>query len=172
MNYKAKLEEIELFVFDYDGVFTDGIVLLMDDGTNVRRANTRDGFAVQWAIKQGLKIAVLTGGKENAVEKRMKFLGVEEIHMGCSDKLKSLDNLCARLGVDLDKVLYMGDDMPDYPAMENVGLPVCPKDAANDILEISKYVSPFEGGKGCVRDILEQVMKLKGLWSTEKAYKW
>ena len=73
MNYKAKLEEIELFVFDYDGVFTDGIVLLMDDGTNVRRANTRDGFAVQWAIKQGLKIAVLTGGKENAVEKRMKF---------------------------------------------------------------------------------------------------
>ena len=172
MNYKAKLEEIELFVFDYDGVFTDGIVLLMDNGTNVRRANTRDGFAVQWAIKQGLKIAVLTGGKENAVEKRMKFLGVEEIHMGCSDKLKSLVTLCARLGVDLDKVLYMGDDMPDYPAMENVGLPVCPKDAANDILEISKYVSPFEGGKGCVRDILEQVMKLKGLWSTENAYKW
>ena len=172
MNYKVKLEEIELFVFDYDGVFTDGIVLLLDDGANVRQANTRDGYAVQWAVKQGLKVAVLTGGKEKAVVDRMKLLGVEEVHSGCHDKLKSLEDLCSKLSIDLDKVLYMGDDMPDYPAMLKVGLPVCPKDACTDILEISKYVSPVEGGKGCVRDILEQVMKLTGIWSTENAYKW
>ena len=172
MNYKIKLEEIELFVFDYDGVFTDGIVLLMEDGSNVRTANTRDGYAVQWAVKQGLKVAILTGGKEKAVEARMRLLGVEEVHMGCHDKLQSLQDLCSKLNIDLDKTLYMGDDMPDYPAMKNVGLPVCPVDACTDILEISSYVSPVEGGKGCVRDVLEQVMRLRGIWSTENAYKW
>lgn len=172
MNYKIKLEEIELFVFDYDGVFTDGIVLLMEDGSNVRQANTRDGYAVQWAIKQGMKVALLTGGKEKAVEARMRLLGVEEVHLGCHDKLASLETLSDKMGVDLDKVMYMGDDMPDYPAMKKVGLATCPNDAATDIREISDYVSPFEGGRGCVRDILEQAMRLKGIWSSEQGYKW
>ena len=172
MNYKIKLEEIELFVFDYDGVFTDGIVLLMEDGSNVRQANTRDGFAVQWAVKQGMKIAILTGGKEEAVRSRMKLLGVEEVHMGCHNKLQSLKDLCERLDVSLDKVLYMGDDIPDYPAMKEVGLAVCPNDAVTDILEIAHYVSPLNGGRGCVRDILEQVMRLKEIWSSENSYKW
>ena len=172
MNYKIKLKEIELFVFDYDGVFTDGIVLLMEDGSNVRQANTRDGYAVQWAIKQGMKVALLTGGKEKAVEARMRLLGVEEVHLGCHDKLASLEALCDKMGVDLDKVMYMGDDMPDYPAMKKVGLATCPNDAATDIREISDYVSPFEGGRGCVRDILEQAMRLKGIWSSEQGYKW
>ena len=172
MNYKVKLEEIELFVFDYDGVFTDGIVLLMEDGSNVRTANTRDGFSVQWAVKQGLNVAIITGGKEKAVEDRMRLLGVEEVQMGCHDKLQSLKDLCSKLNISLDKVLYMGDDMPDYPAMKVVGLPVCPNDACTDILEISNYISPVEGGKGCVRDVLEQAMRLRGIWSTENAYKW
>ena len=172
MNYKIKLKEIELFVFDYDGVFTDGIVLLMEDGSNVRQANTRDGYAVQWAIKQGMKVALLTGGKEKAVEARMRLLGVEEVHLGCHDKLASLETVCDKMGVDLDKVMYMGDDMPDYPAMKKVGLATCPNDAATDIREISDYVSPFEGGRGCVRDILEQAMRLKGIWSSEQGYKW
>lgn len=172
MNYKIKLKEIELFVFDYDGVFTDGIVLLMEDGSNVRQANTRDGYAVQWAIKQGMKVALLTGGKEKAVEARMTLLGVEEVHLGCHDKLASLETLSDKMGVDLDKVMYMGDDMPDYPAMKKVGLATCPNDAATDIREISDYVSPFEGGRGCVRDILEQAMRLKGIWSSEQGYKW
>ena len=172
MNYKIKLKEIELFVFDYDGVFTDGIVLLMEDGSNVRQANTRDGYAVQWANKQGMKVALLTGGKEKAVEARMRLLGVEEVHLGCHDKLASLEALCDKMGVDLDKVMYMGDDMPDYPAMKKVGLATCPNDAATDISEISDYVSPFEGGRGCVRDILEQAMRLKEIWSSEQGYKW
>ena len=172
MNYKIKLKEIELFVFDYDGVFTDGIVLLMEDGSNVRQANTRDGYAVQWAIKQGMNVAVLTGGREKAVEARMRLLGVEEVHLGCHDKLESLKVLCDKLNVDIDKVMYMGDDMPGYPAMKNVGLAVCPNDAATDIKEISDYVSPIDGGRGCVREILEQAMRLKGIWSSEQGYKW
>ena len=172
MNYKVKLEEIELFVFDYDGVFTDGIVLLMEDGSNVRTANTRDGFAVQWAVKQGLNVAILTGGKEKAVEDRMRLLGVEEVHMGCHDKLQSLKDLCSKLNISLGRVLYMGDDMPDFPAMKVAGLPVCPNDACTDILEISNYISSVGGGNGCVRDVLEQAMRLRGIWSTENAYKW
>ena len=172
MNYKEKLEEIELFVFDYDGVFTDGIVLLMEDGSNVRQANTRDGYAVQWAIKQGLNVAVLTGGKEPAVKARMELLGVKEIHLGCHDKLESLKYLCNKLKISLDKVMYMGDDMPDLTAMKEVGLSVCPNDAATDILNIADYVSPVNGGKGCVREILEQAMRLKGIWSSENGYKW
>lgn len=172
MNYKIKLEEIDLFVFDYDGVFSDGIVLLMEDGSNVRQANTKDGYAVQWAVKQGLKLAVLTGGSEPAVEARMRLLGVEEVHMGCHDKLQSLKNLCERLDISLDKVAYMGDDIPDLPAMKQVGLASCPDDAVSDIREISHYISPYLGGRGCVRDILEQAMRLKGVWSSENAHKW
>ncbi len=172
MNYKIKLEEIELFVFDYDGVFTDGIVLLMEDGSNVRQANTRDGYAVQWAVKQGVNLAILTGGKEEAVKSRMKLLGVDEVHLSCYDKLASLKELCQRLEISLDKVMYMGDDIPDLPAMKEVGLSVCPNDAATDILNIAHYVSPINGGKGCVREILEQAMRLKGIWSSENGYKW
>lgn len=172
MNYKEKLEEIELFVFDYDGVFTDGIVLLMEDGSNVRQANSRDGYAVQWAIKQGLNVAVLTGGKEPAVKTRMELLGVKEIHLGCHDKLESLKELCNKLNISLDKVMYMGDDTPDYPAMKEVGLAACPYDAAVDILEIAHYTCPISGGRGCVRDILEQAMRLRGIWYSEKGYKW
>ena len=172
MNYKIKLQEIELFIFDYDGVFSDGIVLLLEDGSNVRQANTKDGYAVQWAVKQGLKLAVLTGGSEPAVEARMKQLGVEETHLGCHDKLQSLNDLCSRLNISLDKVAYMGDDIPDFPAMKKVGLAACPDDAVSDIREISHYISPFTGGKGCVRDILEQAMRLKGIWSSDNAHKW
>lgn len=172
MNYKIKLEEIELFVFDYDGVFTDGIVMLMPDGSQVRQASTRDGFAVQWAVKQGLKIAVLTGGNEPAVATRMKNLGVEEVHLGCASKLDSLNALCERLNIDKSKVAYMGDDIPDYPALKEVGLSTCPYDAVEEVRSVSDYVSPKAGGKGCVRDLLEQAMKVKGVWSSEKSHKW
>jgi 3-deoxy-D-manno-octulosonate 8-phosphate phosphatase (KDO 8-P phosphatase) len=172
MNYKIKLEEIELFVFDYDGVFSDGIVLLMEDGSNVRQANTKDGYAVQWAVKQGMKLALLTGGSEPAVEARMRQLGVEQVHMGCHDKLKSLNGLCAEMGIDVSKVAYMGDDIPDLPAMKVVGLATCPEDAVSDIRDMAHYISPYSGGRGCVRDLLEQAMRLKGIWSSENAHKW
>ena len=161
---QEKLEEIELFVFDYDGVFTDGIVLLMEDGSNVRQANTRDGYAVQWAVKQGMNLAILTGGKEEAVRSRMKLLGVDEVHLGCHDKLASLKELCGKLEISLDKVMYMGDDMPDLPAMKEVGLSICPNDAATDILNIGLVLLTAEKD---VREILEQAMRLNGIWSSE-----
>lgn len=165
MNYKTKLANIELFAFDYDGVFTDGTVLLMPDGSEVRQASTRDGFAVQWAVKQGLKLALLTGGSEKAVATRMVKLGIEEVHLGCEDKFESLKALCEKLQIPLDKVAYMGDDIPDMLAMREVGLAACPEDAVEEVRNIAQYISPKGGGKGCVRDLLEQAMRLKGIWS-------
>jgi 3-deoxy-D-manno-octulosonate 8-phosphate phosphatase (KDO 8-P phosphatase) len=165
MNYKTKLANIELFVFDYDGVFNDGTILLMPDGSEVRQASTRDGFAVQWAVKQGLKLALLTGGSEKAVATRMVKLGVEEVHLGCEDKFESLKALCEKLQIPLDKVAYMGDDIPDMLAMREVGLAACPEDAVEEVRNIAQYISPKGGGKGCVRDLLEQAMRLKGVWS-------
>ena len=165
MNYKTKLANIELFVFDYDGVFNDGTILLMPDGSEVRQASTRDGFAVQWAVKQGLKLALLTGGSEKAVATRMVKLGVEEVHLRCEDKFESLKALCEKLQIPLDKVAYMGDDIPDIIAMREVGLAACPEDAVEEVRNIAQYISPKGGGKGCVRDLLEQAMRLKGIWS-------
>ena len=172
MNYKTKLANIELFVFDYDGVFNDGTILLMPDGSEVRQASTRDGFAVQWAVKQGLKLALLTGGSEKAVATRMVKLGVEEVHLRCEDKFESLKALCEKLQIPLDKVAYMGDDIPDVVAMREVGLAACPEDAVEEVRNIAHYISPKGGGKGCVRDLLEQAMRLIGVWSSEKAHKW
>ena len=163
MNYKTKLAYIELFVFDYDGVFNDGTILLMPDGSEVRQASTRDGFAVQWAVKQGLKLALLTGGSEKAVASRMVKLGVEEVHLRCEDKFESLKALCEKLQIPLDKVAYMGDDIPDVVAMREVGLAACPEDAVEEVRNIAHYISPKRGGKGCVRDLLEQAMRLKKL---------
>ncbi|HIK66791.1 MAG TPA: HAD family hydrolase [Flavobacteriales bacterium] len=165
MNYKTKLANIELFAFDYDGVFTDGTVLLMPDGSEVRQASTRDGFAVQWAVKQGLKLALLTGGSEKAVAARMVKLGIQEVHLRCEDKFESLKALCENLQIPLDKVAYMGDDIPDIIAMREVGLAACPEDAVEEVRNIAQYISPKGGGKGCVRDLLEQAMRLKGIWS-------
>ena len=172
MNYKTKLANIEVFAFDYDGVFTDGTVLLMPDGSEVRQASTRDGFAVQWAVKQGLKLALLTGGSEKAVATRMVKLGVEEVHLRCEDKFESLKALCEKLQIPLDKVAYMGDDIPDIVAMREVGLAACPEDAVEEVRNIAHYISPKGGGKGCVRDLLEQAMRLKGVWYSENAHKW
>ena len=145
MNYKTKLAYIELFVFDYDGVFNDGTILLMPDGSEVRQASTRDGFAVQWAVKQGLKLALLTGGSEKAVASRMVKLGVEEVHLRCEDKFESLKALCEKLQIPLDKVAYMGDDIPDVVAMREVGLAACPEVAVEEVRNIAHYISPKRG---------------------------
>jgi 3-deoxy-D-manno-octulosonate 8-phosphate phosphatase (KDO 8-P phosphatase) len=172
MTYKTKLAHIELFAFDYDGVFTDGLVLIMSDGSQLRQVSTKDGFAVQWAVKQGLKLALLTGGNEQAVVKRMEKLGVEEVYIKCVDKLVTLKALCEKLKIPLDKVAYMGDDIPDIIAMKEVGLAACPYDAVKEVRNIAHYISPMGGGKGCVRDLLEQTMRLKGVWDIENAHKW
>jgi 3-deoxy-D-manno-octulosonate 8-phosphate phosphatase (KDO 8-P phosphatase) len=172
MNYKTKLRNIRLFAFDYDGVFTNGTVYLMPDGSMARTASARDGFAVQWAVKQGLQLAVITGGREEPVQWRMEGLGVREVHLGASDKLATLQEVADRMGVHLQEVAYMGDDLPDLKALEAVGLSCCPFDAVPEVREVVDWVVPEAGGQGCVRNLLEQAMKLHGLWADPQGHRW
>jgi 3-deoxy-D-manno-octulosonate 8-phosphate phosphatase (KDO 8-P phosphatase) len=172
MNYKEKLKEIQLFCFDVDGVFTDNIVYLTADGDQMRTANVKDGYAVQLAVKKGVQIAIISGGNSHPVRKRFEMLGVTEVHLGSSDKWRIYQDLLARINISNDQVCYVGDDIPDFPIMKQVGLAVCPADAAPEIKHVAHYVSPFLGGKGCVRDILEQALKVKGLWFDEESMHW
>lgn len=172
MNYKTQLHDIKLFAFDYDGVFSSGTILLMPDGSQVRTASVRDGYAVQWAVKQGLQIALITGGNETAVEERMRKLGVQHVYLGAHNKMDVAQKLAADLQLDFRQIAYMGDDIPDVPLLGQVGLSACPNDAVPEVRNMVDYVSPLDGGAGCVRDLLEQHMKLLGLWEQEGAYQW
>ena len=172
MNYKTSLNDIRLFAFDYDGVFSSGTILLMPDGSQVRSASVRDGFAVQWAVKQGLQLALVTGGREDAVRERLSKLGMQHLHLGASNKLEVVTKLVESLNLAWNEVAYMGDDMPDLPVLERAGLAACPADAGPEVRAICHYVSPYAGGAGCVRDLLEQYMKLHNLWEQDGAHHW
>lgn len=151
-------------MFDVDGVLSTSTIPMDNDGQPVRTLNIKDGYAVQLAVKKGLTVAIITGGKTEQIRRRYESLGVKHIYIGSSVKTKDLDDLLSKTGIKEDEILYMGDDIPDYEIMQRVGLPCCPADAAPEIKAISKYVSPYEGGHGCGRDVLEQVMKAQGLW--------
>ena len=172
MNYKAKLKTINTFCFDVDGVFTNNTVWLMPDGEQVRTANVRDGYAVQLAVKKGLRIAIISGGKSEAVRKRFEGLGVTEIYLGSAKKIDVFKSFLEKHNVLPEDVCYIGDDIPDYAVMSHCGLAVCPADAAAEIRSIAHYISPKKGGEGCVRDVLEQAMKLKGMWMDEESMIW
>ncbi|MFZ8836976.1 MAG: KdsC family phosphatase [Flavobacteriales bacterium] len=167
-----KLKTIELLAFDYDGVFTDGTILIDAAGNMLRQGHAKDGFAVQWACKQGIPLAIITGGREPSVEARMRGLGIEEVHLGCHDKLAVLSDLSQRSGIPLESMAYMGDDMPDKLALQHVGLSCCPADAAADILPLCDYVSSIKGGHGCVRELIEGFMKAKGVWNGKGQTNW
>lgn len=171
-NYKAQLQQINTFIFDVDGIFTDNIVYLTADGEQMRTANVKDGYVVQLAIKKGLNIAIISGGKSEAVRKRFEGLGLTDIFLGSSNKIAVLEKYCSDKNIKPEEICYMGDDIPDYHVMKKVALACCPSDAAHEIREIAHYVSPFKGGKGCVRDVLEQALKIKGLWMTEEGHIW
>ncbi|MDZ4823610.1 MAG: HAD-IIIA family hydrolase [Flavobacteriales bacterium] len=171
-SYKALLKEINTFCFDVDGVFTNNIVFLSSDGEQLRTANVRDGYAVQLAVKKGLRIAIISGGKGEAVRKRFEGLGVKDIFLGSSRKSDVFKKWVSENHLKPEDICYMGDDIPDYSVMQHVGLPCCPADAAPEIKSLSKYISPRNGGEGCVRDILEQALKVKGLWMDEEAMVW
>jgi 3-deoxy-D-manno-octulosonate 8-phosphate phosphatase (KDO 8-P phosphatase) len=166
MSFLNKLNNIQNFIFDIDGVFTDGSVLIQDDGSLLRMMNTKDGFALKYASQQGYEIFVITGGKSPGVLTRLELLGVkkENIFTDCHDKLSVLKQLVAERNLDLSKSAYMGDDIPDYGPMCYVHLPCCPADAIPEIRALAQYVSPINGGNGCVRDLLEKVMKVQGKW--------
>ncbi len=170
-TYKELLAEIDTFCFDVDGVFTDNRVLLSAGTDPVRTFYTRDAYAVQHAVKEGLRIVVITGGGSDGVNESLARLGIKEIYARTANKAKLFDALVAE-GLDPARCAYMGDDIPDMRVMQRVKLPCCPSDAAEEIKAISHYVSRYAGGAGCVRDILEQALKVQGKWMTDGAHTW
>ena len=171
-NYKEKLKHITTLIFDYDGVMTDGKVVMLNNGDALRTGNVRDGYAIQYAVKKGLRVVILSGGISDAIPKRFDILSVQDIFMGVKDKLKLFNEYLEKNNIDRNEVLYMGDDIPDYPVMKNCGLAVCPANAAEEIKNISAYISFFKGGEGCVRDIIEQVLKVQGKWFNDDSFVW
>lgn len=171
-NYREKLKNIKAFVFDYDGVLTNGNVYLTDSGMQLRQGNVRDGYALQLARKKGFHIAVITGSHDRGIERRCNFLNIEQVFLGVSDKKKVFEDYLETYQLKPAEILFMGDDLPDYPIMKMAGIPCCPADACEEIKQVSEYISPIEGGKGCVRDVIEQVLKIKGMWMNDDAFHW
>lgn len=164
MNVLEKFRPVRTFVFDVDGVLTDGTLLLMEDGGMLRSMNIKDGYALQLAVKKGYSVWVISGAKSEAVRTRLQKLGVHEVHIGIDSKRELLDEICQRTGVGCETMLYMGDDIPDYACMKKASLACCPHDAVPEIRSIAHYVSPLPGGQGCVRDVIEKVLKLNRHW--------
>lgn len=164
MNVLEYFQHINTFVFDVDGVLTDGSVLLLENGLQARKMNVKDGLALQMALKNGYKVVIISGGASEPVIHRLQYLGLTEINLGLKDKLKFLEGYVEYNNLNWKRILYMGDDLPDIPVLQNVGLPCCPADAAIEVKKISKYISPVNGGFGCVRDVIEKVLKLNDHW--------
>lgn len=164
MNILELFETIKVFVFDIDGVLTDGMLHVQEDGELLRRMNIKDGYALQLAIKKGYKIWIISGGKTNAAKQRLNKLGIEEVFVAIEDKISLLQSLIEKGGYEKEQLLYMGDDMPDIKAMMLCGLRTCPADAIGEIKSISQYISPYNGGYGCARDVIEKVLKINNDW--------
>lgn len=167
INYKQKLHQVKAIILDVDGVLTDNSVFLSPEGSMCRTMNVKDGYAMQYALKQGLLLAVITGGKDEQVKKRLQYLGITDIYLGSNDKVSDLTDFLLSNDLLNEDTLYVGDDIPDFEVMRQCGISVCPKDAVPEIKSIADYVSPYKGGKGCVRDIIEQVLKVQNKWHTD-----
>lgn len=165
----SKFSQITTFVFDVDGVLTDSGILVLPGGVMARKMNIKDGYAMQLAVKRGYKVLIITGGTAPEVEERFRKLGVQHIWMGIADKAAILEPFMKEHGLKKEEVLYMGDDLPDLPPMRLVGLPCCPADAVQEIRELAVYHSHLDGGDGCVRDVIEKVMRLRGNWGEDVA---
>lgn len=164
MNVLDLFKQITTFVFDVDGVLTDGTVLVMDGGLQARRMNIKDGFALQMALKNGFRVKIISGGYSPQVQDRLEKLGVNDVSMSVLDKKAHLEDFMKANQLKKEEVLYMGDDLPDIPAMNAIGLACCPADAVNEVKEIVQYISPLNGGFACVRDVIEKVLKLNDKW--------
>lgn len=163
-SYKEYLNNINTFIFDVDGVLTNGTIQVTQAGELLRTMNIRDGYAMKAAIEKGYNVCVISGGSSEGVRIRLRNLGIYDIHLGVIDKVEVYQEYIDVNNIKPENVLYMGDDLPDYWVMQKVGLPACPQDAAPEIKRLSKYISHIKGGKGAVRDVIEQVMKVQGNW--------
>ena len=165
-NYKEFLKDISTFIFDVDGVFTDGSILITGEGELLRTMSVKDGYAVKTAIQKGYRVCIISGGSNEGVRKRLEGLGVSDIYLGAHHKLAHMETFLKNYDISPENVLYMGDDIPDIPAMKKVKLPTCPQNAVPEVKAASKYISHIAGGAGCVRDVIEQVLKVRGDWNT------
>ena len=167
MSVLEKFKSIRTFVFDVDGVMTDGSVLVFDTGEQVRRMSCRDGYCLQLAIKKGYRIVVISGASSEGVRLRLQYLGIRDIFLNIHDKVEVLRQYTREHQLNEQDMLYMGDDIPDAGPMNFVGLACAPSDAAPEIRHIATYISSFGGGQGCVRDVVEKVLKLNGHWELD-----
>lgn len=165
LNYKEMLKDITTFVFDVDGVFTDNSILITTEGDLLRKMSIRDGFAVKTALQKGYRVCVISGGSNEGVRHRLAALGVKDIFLGISEKKELLRKYIKEQGLRFEELLYMGDDIPDIPAMRLAGMITCPQNAVPEIKAMAHYISHLNGGEGCVRDIIEQVLKVNGHWA-------
>jgi len=164
MNILELFEPVKVFVFDIDGVLTDGMLHVQEDGELLRRMNIKDGYALQLAVKKGYKVWVISGGRTTAAKQRLNKLGIEDVYVAVDDKISLLKSLIEKGNYQASELLYMGDDMPDVKAMMLCGLRTCPADAVAEIKSISQYISPLNGGYGCARDVIEKVLKINNDW--------
>ena len=163
-SYKELMNDITTFIFDVDGVLTDSSVHITPTGEMLRIMNIRDGYALKAAVESGYNVCIISGGSNEGVRIRLRNLGITDIHLGTPDKVETFAAYTELYQINPENVLYMGDDIPDYHVMQLVGLPTCPQDASPEIKGISKYISHKNGGKGAVREVIEQVMKVQGKW--------
>lgn len=171
INYD--LQKIKAVVFDVDGVLSASTIQMDGKGEPVRTINIKDGYAIQLAVKHGIRLAIMTGGHNENIRFRYEYLGVKDVYINCSMKIRTWEELLSKYDLHEEETIYVGDDIPDYEVMKRAGCPCCPKDACTEIKEISTYVSDYEGGHGVARDILEQVLKAQGKWVlNEKAFGW
>jgi 3-deoxy-D-manno-octulosonate 8-phosphate phosphatase (KDO 8-P phosphatase) len=171
-NFKEDLRLVKAFIFDVDGVLSSPKIYLYPDGELMRSMNIKDGFAIQYAIRKGYHIGIITGGNSDTVKSRFSHLGVQDIYLKSKDKRVDLSDFLKKYHLVPQNVLYMGDDLPDYLVMKEVGFAACPSDAVEEIKSISKYISDKKGGDGCVRDVIEQVLRLHGKWMDDDAFHW
>ena len=172
INFKESLTKIKAFIFDIDGVLSLQTINLNDSGAPNRTVNLRDGYALRYAIKKGYHVGIISGGDAMDYKKRLEFLGVEDVHLKCEEKLDYLEKFLKKYNLDSSEVLFMGDDIPDLPVLKAVGVPVCPSDADSEIKKVAAYISDKKGGEGCVRDVIEQVLRLHNKWLDSDAYNW
>lgn len=165
--YKQSLKNITTFMFDVDGVLTDSMLLIMPTGELLRRMNVKDGYSMQYAMRKGFRIIIITGGRDQSVQIRFKNLGINDVAMNCHEKLDKYEEYLLQYGLKDEEILYMGDDIPDVPPMSRAGVACCPADAATEVRAVADYISGKKGGEGCVRDVIEQTLKAQGCW--EKA---
>jgi 3-deoxy-D-manno-octulosonate 8-phosphate phosphatase (KDO 8-P phosphatase) len=164
MNVLSEFKKITTFVFDVDGVLTDGTVLVLENGLQARQMHIKDGFGLQMAVKNGFRVLIISGGNSEQVKDRLEKLGITDVHMGVADKKKLLSAYIEKNNLTPTEVLYMADDLPDLASLKMVGVSSCPADAVAEIKAIAKYISPVNGGFGCVRDVIEKVLKVNDKW--------